>query len=762
MKIWKPSIFTSGRISLGCNFVLLVVIILSVTMSLSAWLTYHTDRSALIKQLENKGNTLGHFVADVSMGAILSNDFVLMDRYMEDITNEPEIIYSVIIAPDNSTMTSYIPNLEKYKHGLKFDSISALIKHVDTHPDIISQRYPIYFNNNLIGTLAVGLDKANINHYSWIALRNQLFHYALIIFILSIAISIVFRKKAVLPIHELIQSADNLASGKLDNKVKISHTDELAKLAESFNSMTQAIHESNHEKDQALFALQDVNDKLEAATKAKSDFLANMSHEIRTPLTAILGYSKTLRFSDITPDQYNEAIDSVIKNGQHLQDLISGILDLTKIEANKLEIENLIVSPVNILHEVEAQVVLHAKNNHLDCKLEFSPRFPETITTDPIRLKQILLNLCSNAIKFTQQGKIHILASYNQKDNLLVVSVSDTGIGLTVDQQNKIFQSFTQADASITRQYGGTGLGLALSKKLALLLGGDITVTSTIGIGSTFTLTISAGVTTDQALLPIVHPAMTSDSNLLQTEIFNTPTSDTSITGKVLLAEDTIDNQKLFSLYLKRMNLDIVIVNNGREAVDAVHEQPFDLILMDMQMPVMGGIDAVRIIRTHGYTGPIIALTANAIKEFKQSCLDAGCNDYITKPVDWDYFYKLLHQYLTDNVSPSLTPLHSSLIQEDPEFGSIVTNFLNKLPEKKSLIENCIHNHDWNACRKHLHELKGLGGAMGFPELSEAARLVENEVKADEILNIAEKINILYQIFDRMQAGHTHPKSKHA
>jgi len=762
MKRWIPPLFKNGRISLGCNFVLLVIIILSVTMGVSAWLTYHSDRNALVEQLENKGKSMGHFVAGVSKEAILSNDFVLLDQYMEEITNEEEIVYSIIIAPDNTTITSYINNLEKYTHGLKFDNIKAMVKHVDSHPDIIAQRYPIRFNDKIIGILAIGLNKENINHFSMIALRNKLFQYGLIIFILSVAISIVFRRKAVQPIHELIKSADNLANGKLDQKVKIFRTDELAQLAESFNSMTQAIHESNREKDQALFALQDANDMLEAATKAKSDFLANMSHEIRTPLTAILGYAEILNYDDITPEQHDEAIASVIKNGNHLQALISGILDLTKIEANKLEIENLVISPVKILQEIEMQFALHARSHHLDFNLEFSPRFPELISTDPIRLKQILLNLCSNAIKFTQQGKIHVLASYNQKDNLLVISVSDTGIGLTEEQQQKVFESFTQADTSTTRQYGGTGLGLTLSRKLALLLGGDICVTSTVGQGSTFTVTLTAGTIADEKLIPVVIQNKLHTLTTQDTTSRNSSEQTAMAQCRILLAEDTKDNQNLFSLHLKRMNLDLVIVNNGQEAVDAVHAQHFDLILMDIQMPVMGGLEAVRIIRTHGYNGPIIALTANAIKEFKQSCLDAGCNDYISKPVDWSHFHQLLTHYLTEDALHPLAPLHSSLVQQDPEFETIVNNFLNRLPEKRKIIESSIIATDWNACRKHLHELKGLGGAMGFPELSEAARLVENEVKAEQISHIAEKIQILYQIFDRMQAGHNQTESRQA
>jgi len=748
IKLSNLPIFKRKRISLGCNFVLLVISILAATMSVAAYLNYHSEHQALLKQLEHKGEILGRFVADVSKDAILGYDFVLLDQYMEDIASESEIVYSIIITPDQSTLTSHLNNVEKYTNEQNARNNIEIINKVNLHDSIIEQKFPIYVDKKLIATLIIGLTKDNIDELSWIALRYQLLQSGLIIFILSFAIAIVFRNNAVKPIHDLINRSNEIANGKLDQKVTAAHTDELARLAESFNLMTDAIKTSNIEKDNTLLQLRETNNKLEKVTQAKSDFLANMSHEIRTPLTAILGYAETLKYDDTSPQIKEEAINSILKNGQHLQHIISEILDLTKIEANKLEIESFAISPIGLLNEFESLIALHARSKNLDFKITFMPPIPDKIYTDPIRLKQILLNLCNNAIKFTQQGSIVMTIEYLKSENLLQIRVKDSGIGLTKEQQKRIFLPFIQADTSTTRQFGGTGLGLSLSQKLAIKLGGDITVESNTDEGSTFTLTVSTGEVASEKLLYEIKRSI--NTNLASSDLTE---KLRSLHGKILLAEDTIDNQRLFSLQIKRIGADLVIANNGAEALEIIQHESFDLILMDMQMPVMGGIEAVKRIRALGITTPIVALTANAIKEFRETCIKAGCTDYLSKPVDWKIFRDTLSSYLkTDKDHQTINPLYSQLVQEDSEFEEIVNGFLQKMPKAKEDIKNYASNSDWELCRAKLHELKGLGGAMGYPDLSLAAKNIETRIKANQYNDLDDHLDQLYATLDRMIA----------
>jgi len=742
--------FSKKRRSLGHSFLLMVNIILVATMGTAVYVNYHFERNALTEQLTNKGKLLGNFVADVSKTAILGYDFVLLDQYMEDIASEEEIVYSVIMAPDGSNFTSYLKNTEKYTGKFISEKPNDIINRVNQHEDIIAQKFEIYFEERLIGTLFIGLSQELVNHQSLLVLRNQTLQCLLIIAILSLAISATFRKKAVKPIQNLIKSAGEIADGNLDSPVKVTKTEELARLAEAFNAMINSINESNREKDKTLMQLQNANQKLENVTQAKSDFLANMSHEIRTPLTAILGYAESLRLPDIDVKPDDEAIDSIIRNGQHLQHILSEILDLTKIEANKLEIEQYLISPVELLHEFESLVSLQAKTKQLEFNVSLNFPLPEKIETDPIRLKQILLNLCNNAIKFTSQGHVSMNVRYEQEHNKFIATIVDTGIGLTPKQQKKIFQPFTQADTSTTRRFGGTGLGLALSRKLAKKLGGDITVISSPGEGSQFTLTIDAG---DIAKQKFIYNSYAPNKKSSKNKPFLKGPS-IPLCGHILLAEDTTDNQKLFSLLIKRMGATLTIVNNGLEAVEAAQAQAFDLILMDIQMPVMDGIEAVTKIRALNINTPIVALTANAFKEFRQTCLDTGFDAYISKPIDMSHFYDTICSYLQPiDKEEVLNPVYSQLVEQDPEFKEIVDGFLGRLPQMQEDIEHSFAQQDWDICKQRIHEIKGLGGAMGYPDLTDEAKFIEDLIKSASYEQLPTELKKLYYTFDCMRAG---------
>ncbi|MCD4727105.1 MAG: response regulator, partial [Pirellulales bacterium] len=382
-------------------------------------------------------------------------------------------------------------------------------------------------------------------------------------------------------------------------------------------------------------ALEEANRLADCATRAKSAFLANMSHEIRTPMTAILGYTDLVMDENIGRAT-REHVAVIKRNTQHLLELIGDILDLSKIEAGKLQIEPTRCSPVQLVAEVVSLMRTQAAAKPLRLKTELADPLPETVLTDPLRLRQMLVNLVGNAIKFTDQGEVR-LAVRLIADNgppRLRFDVTDTGIGMNEEQIGKLFQPFSQVDSSSTRKFSGTGLGLALSKHLAEALGGSIEVRSTSGKGSTFSVTIDTGPLDGIRMVrgarkAVVQPRPTAAS----------AADKTTLHGRILLAEDGLDNQRLIALLLKKAGAKVTTVENGQIAVEAAlaareASKPFDVILMDMQMPVLDGYGATRQLRSMDYRGPIVALTASAMGPDQQKCLEAGCDDYLSKPFE--------------------------------------------------------------------------------------------------------------------------------
>ena len=388
-------------------------------------------------------------------------------------------------------------------------------------------------------------------------------------------------------------------------------------------------------------ALRVVTRDAEAVNVAKSEFLANMSHEIRTPMTAILGYvDMLLHEEDIgnAPGHRVEAFRTIHRNGEHLLEIINDILDLSKVEAGKMTLEKVPCSPSDVVQDVISLMQVRADAKGLPLIAEYTGRVPESIQSDPNRLRQILINVVGNAIKFTETGSIRLkvqLIDRSSEEPRMQFDVIDTGIGMNEQQTSRLFQPFMQADTSTTRQFGGTGLGLTISKRMAELLGGDVTFTSTPGTGSTFTVTVGTGPLETVRMIRPANDVKTtgkSKSQPARSEI-------TNLDCRILLAEDGPDNQRLISFILKKSGADVTVAENGQIAFDeALAAQsagrPFDVILMDMQMPVLDGYAATRKLREHNYTGPIIALTAHAMAEDRRKCLDAGCDEYDTKPID--------------------------------------------------------------------------------------------------------------------------------
>ncbi len=376
----------------------------------------------------------------------------------------------------------------------------------------------------------------------------------------------------------------------------------------------------------------------EAANTAKSQFLANMSHEIRTPMTAILGYAELMASDEEIgrdQDRMRETAGIIQRNGEHLLAIINDILDISKIDAGKMTIEAVRTDPLEIIRDVHELLRGRAIRKGLRYELQQRDPLPDAIVTDPVRIRQILMNLVQNAIKFTESGSVILRVESEADPASLWVSVIDTGMGMSEDQENKLFAAFQQGDDSMARRFGGTGLGLAISKHLAGLMLGDLTVTSRPGKGSVFTLELPMELAEGAAWHePGNHPDSQPGTPAEQHAAI-----ERSLAGaRILLVEDGPDNQRLISHHLSKAGASVMIADNGEEGMQRIGAanragDPFDLVLMDMQMPIMDGYAATRALRERGETVPIIALTAHAMTGDRERCLEAGCNDYKTKPI---------------------------------------------------------------------------------------------------------------------------------
>jgi len=393
---------------------------------------------------------------------------------------------------------------------------------------------------------------------------------------------------------------------------------------------------------ESVETLKAARDLAEQANTAKSEFLANVSHEIRTPMTAILGFTELLTARKLTdPDRIEDTINTIQANARHLCVIVNDVLDVSKIEAGQMSVENVETSPLKILEEVITALTPMAQAKKLAYGLRLSTAIPESIQTDPTRLRQILHNLIGNAIKFTEAGSVTTELCFVPESELLRFTVTDTGIGMTEAQCDQVrrFQAFTQADSSTTRRFGGSGLGLRICQSLTDLLGGALAIESDFGRGSRITATIATGpVDPDAVVEPDEEGNPTIDRRPVDELPPTLPQAQPLAGLRVLLAEDGPDNQRLISHYITKAGATILACNDGAEACQAINqcspEQKPDLVLMDMQMPVMDGYEATRTLRQEGFDHPIIALTANAMSGDRRKCVDAGCDEYLTKPVN--------------------------------------------------------------------------------------------------------------------------------
>ncbi|MDH5444989.1 MAG: ATP-binding protein [Gammaproteobacteria bacterium] len=684
-------------------------------------------------------------LSNLGRAALFTSEYDEIQTYIEQVVDDPHIETIILTNRRGSVAVSNkleligreIPGHTK-EHGIDHDENQE-------HWEVKE----INNSSGTLGTLAIqfsnkSLFEANREVMSLgitIALSGMI-----LIAIIGITIGHILTRK----LEVLKAVANNFSKGYLGTRTGFSGKDEVSIVGHTFDEMAKKVADQMNELFKSREKLEqrvkerteelaNARDEAIQATKSKSAFLANMSHEIRTPLTAIIGFSESLQENNLKQKEREEYLGIINHSGKHLLQIINDILDLSKVEADKLTIEKLKVNLIEVLSDVESLVRLVADEKGLTISINYKSDIPETITTDPVRLKQILINLCNNAVKFTHKGSVVIEVEYLPMFDEISCTVSDTGIGMTKEQINKLFQAFGQADSSTTRKYGGTGLGLHLSKQLAQKLGGDITVSSIEGEGSCFTLNLPTGKISQDNLI--------NGDTYVASHRKQPPTQNYNFNNKrILLAEDNEHNQRYISTLLKTTDVKIDIASDGSEAVKMATEADFDLILMDMQMPKMNGIEATTMLRNKKFNKPIIALTANYSSSDIESYLSAGCDAHIAKPIDRSLFFNTISLYLPNcnlpdkDINKDNIAAITTRDEFNNEIATAINMFIQRLPGTFTAICEQYEARNIKKLEELIHDLKGTSGNFGYNRLFNISQRMETVIKDNKLDEFQELI----------------------